>query len=51
MVDKIAPLALCEHHMVSWSQQGVMARADGSMLHALDLIEYAGELRVGVQLR
>jgi rhamnulose-1-phosphate aldolase len=34
-------LALREHHMVIWSQHGVMARADGSMLHALDLIEYA----------
>lgn len=34
-------LALRDHHLVIWSQHGVMARADGSMLHALDLIEYA----------
>lgn len=34
-------LALRDHHMVIWSQHGVMARADGSMSHALDLIEYA----------
>src|SRR5688572_23666198 len=34
-------LALREHHMVIWSQHGVMARADDSFLHALDLIEYA----------
>jgi rhamnulose-1-phosphate aldolase len=34
-------LALRDHHIVIWSQHGVMTRADGSMLHALDLIEYA----------
>ena len=34
-------LSLREHQMVVWSQHGVMARADGSLLHALDLIEYA----------
>ena len=34
-------LALREHPLVIWSQHGVMARADGSILHALDLIEYA----------
>jgi rhamnulose-1-phosphate aldolase len=34
-------LALREHRMVIWSQHGVMARADDSILHALDLIEYA----------
>jgi rhamnulose-1-phosphate aldolase len=34
-------LALREHPMVIWSQHGVMARADDSLLHALDLIEYA----------
>jgi rhamnulose-1-phosphate aldolase len=34
-------LALREHRMVIWSQHGVMARADDSIFHALDLIEYA----------
>ena len=34
-------LCLREHQMVVWSQHGVMARADDSILHALDLIEYA----------
>ena len=34
-------LALRDHHMVVWSQHGVMARSDDSILHALDLIEYA----------
>ena len=34
-------LALREHPLVIWSQHGVMARAEGSILHALDLIEYA----------
>lgn len=33
-------LCLREHQMVIWSQHGVMARADGSILHALDLVEY-----------
>lgn len=34
-------LALRDHRMVIWSQHGVMARADESIFHALDLIEYA----------
>jgi rhamnulose-1-phosphate aldolase len=34
-------LALREHRMVIWSGHGVMARADDSILHVLDLIEYA----------
>jgi rhamnulose-1-phosphate aldolase len=34
-------LALREHRMVIWSQHGVMSRADDSVFHALDLIEYA----------
>jgi rhamnulose-1-phosphate aldolase len=34
-------LKLRDHPMVVWSQHGVMARADDSILHALDLIEYA----------
>ena len=34
-------LALRDHHLVIWSQHGVMARADDSIFHALDLIEYA----------
>lgn len=34
-------LALRDQRMVIWSQHGVMARADGSIFHALDLIEYA----------
>jgi rhamnulose-1-phosphate aldolase len=34
-------LALRDHRMIIWSQHGVMARADESILHALDLIEYA----------
>ena len=34
-------LALREHPIVVWSQHGVMARADDSIFHALDLIEYA----------
>jgi rhamnulose-1-phosphate aldolase len=34
-------LALREHRLVIWSQHGVMARADDSVMHALDLIEYA----------
>jgi rhamnulose-1-phosphate aldolase len=32
---------LRDHQMVVWSQHGVMARADDSIVHALDLIEYA----------
>jgi rhamnulose-1-phosphate aldolase len=34
-------LGLRDHRMVVWCGHGVMARADGSMLHGLDLIEYA----------
>ena len=34
-------LSLREHQIVVWSQHGVMARADDSIFHALDLIEYA----------
>jgi rhamnulose-1-phosphate aldolase len=34
-------LCLRDHALVIWSQHGVMARADGSILHALDLVEYA----------
>jgi rhamnulose-1-phosphate aldolase len=34
-------LCLRDHHLVVWSQHGVMARADKSILHALDLVEYA----------
>jgi rhamnulose-1-phosphate aldolase len=33
-------LCLRDHQMVLWSQHGVMARADESILHALDLVEY-----------
>ena len=33
--------ALREHRLVIWSQHGVMARADDSVFHAFDLIEYA----------
>ena len=34
-------LAMREHRLVIWSQHGVIARADDSIFHALDLIEYA----------
>ena len=34
-------LALRNHQIVVWARHGVMARADESILHALDLIEYA----------
>ncbi|HLO32485.1 MAG TPA: class II aldolase/adducin family protein [Anaerolineales bacterium] len=34
-------LALRDHRLVIWSRHGVMARADDSLFHALDLIEYA----------
>ena len=34
-------IALREHRIVIWSGHGVMARADNSILHAMDLIEYA----------
>ena len=33
-------LCLRDHQLVLWSQHGVMARADESILHALDLVEY-----------
>ncbi len=33
-------LCLRDHQLVIWSQHGVMARADGSIFHALDLVEY-----------
>jgi len=33
-------ICLREHQIVIWSQHGVMARADDSILHALDLVEY-----------
>lgn len=33
--------ALRWHQLVVWSRHGVMARADGSVKHACDLIEYA----------
>jgi rhamnulose-1-phosphate aldolase len=34
-------LAMRDHQMVVWSQHGVIVRADESILHALDLVEYA----------
>ncbi len=34
-------LAMREHKLVVWSQHGIMARSDDSLLHVLDLIEYA----------
>ncbi len=34
-------LALRDHRIVIWSEHGVMARAENSIFHALDLIEYA----------
>jgi rhamnulose-1-phosphate aldolase len=34
-------LALRKYRIVIWSQHGVMARSEDSILHALDLIEYA----------
>jgi rhamnulose-1-phosphate aldolase len=34
-------ISLREHQLVVWSQHGIMARADESILHALDLVEYA----------
>lgn len=34
-------LALREHRMVIWARHGVMARAENSVIHALDIIEYA----------
>lgn len=34
-------LALREHRVVIWSGHGIIARADDSILHALDLVDYA----------
>lgn len=34
-------LCLRDHQLVIWSQHGMMARADESIFHALDLVEYA----------
>jgi rhamnulose-1-phosphate aldolase len=34
-------ICLRDHPLVVWSQHGVMARADESISHALDLVEYA----------
>lgn len=34
-------LSLREHRIVIWARHGVMARAENSIIHALDLIEYA----------
>ncbi len=34
-------LSMRDHQMVIWSQHGVIVRAEGSILHALDLVEYA----------
>jgi rhamnulose-1-phosphate aldolase len=34
-------ISLREHQLVVWSQHGIMARADESIIHALDLVEYA----------
>ena len=34
-------LAMREHRIVIWSRHGVMARAEDSIFHALDLIDYA----------
>ena len=34
-------LELRDHRIVIWSRHGVMTRADDSILHALDLVEYA----------
>jgi rhamnulose-1-phosphate aldolase len=33
--------ALQQHQLALWSRHGVIARADGSVMHACDLIEYA----------
>lgn len=33
-------LCMRDHRVVVWSQHGVIARGDESMLHALDLVEY-----------
>jgi rhamnulose-1-phosphate aldolase len=34
-------IAMREHQLVVWSQHGVMARSEDTIVHALDLIEYA----------
>ena len=34
-------ISLRKHQLVVWSQHGIMARADESIIHALDLVEYA----------
>ena len=34
-------LSMREHRIVIWARHGVMARADNSVIHALDIIEYA----------
>jgi len=34
-------LSMQVHQIIVWSRHGVMTRADNSILHALDLIEYA----------
>jgi len=34
-------LSLREHRIVIWARHGVMARAENSVIHALDVIEYA----------
>ena len=34
-------LSLRDHRIVIWARHGVMARADNSVIHALDIIEYA----------
>jgi len=34
-------ISLREHRIVIWARHGVMARSDDSVIHALDLIEYA----------
>jgi rhamnulose-1-phosphate aldolase len=34
-------LSLREHRIVIWARHGVMARAENSVIHALDIIEYA----------
>lgn len=33
-------LCMRDHRVVVWSQHGIMARADESIMHALDLVEY-----------
>ena len=33
-------LSMRQHQVVVWSQHGVIVRADGSLDHALDLVEY-----------